>query len=82
MRYLMRMGYDNECFAAAVLSLAVKGYLRIQQDAGILGFGKTFTLIKTSLRTPNRCRPTSSSCCKPVRRAATRWCSSRKITSG
>ena len=41
MRYLMRMGYDNECFAAAVLSLAVKGHLRIQQDAGILGIGKT-----------------------------------------
>ena len=46
MRYLMRMAYDNECFAAAVLSLAVKGHLRIQQDAGILGFGKTFTLIQ------------------------------------
>ncbi|HEY6124661.1 MAG TPA: DUF2207 domain-containing protein [Steroidobacteraceae bacterium] len=46
MRFLMRMGYDNECFAAAVLGLAVKGYLTIHQDAGILGFGKTFTLIK------------------------------------
>lgn len=46
MRYILRMSYDDECFAAAVLSLAVKGYLRIQQDAGILGFGKTFTLIK------------------------------------
>ncbi len=48
MRFLMRMGYDNECFAAAVLSLAVKGHLRIQQDAGILGLGKTFTLVKQS----------------------------------
>ena len=46
MRFLMRMGYDNECFAAAVLSLAVKGHLRIQQDAGVLGLGKTFTLVK------------------------------------
>jgi uncharacterized membrane protein YgcG len=46
MRYLMRMGYDDECFAAAVLSLAVKGHLRIHEDAGILGFGKTFTLTK------------------------------------
>jgi uncharacterized membrane protein YgcG len=46
MRYLMRMGYDNECFAAAVLSLAVKGGLRIRQDSGILGIGKTFTLIQ------------------------------------
>jgi hypothetical protein len=44
MRYLMRMSYDDKCFAAAVLSLAVKGYLRIEQESGILGFGKTFTL--------------------------------------
>jgi uncharacterized membrane protein YgcG len=48
MRYLMHMGYDNECFAAAVLSLAVKGHLTIHQDAGMLGFGKTFTLFKQS----------------------------------
>jgi hypothetical protein len=46
MRYLMRMGYDNECFGAGILSLAVKGYLLIQQDAGVLGFGKTFTLLR------------------------------------
>jgi uncharacterized membrane protein YgcG len=48
MRYLMHMGYDDECFAAAVLSLAVKGHLRIHQDAGVLGLGKTFTLTKES----------------------------------
>ena len=48
MRYILRMNYDNECFGAAVLSLAVKGYLRIQQDAGVLGFGKTFTLTRTT----------------------------------
>jgi uncharacterized membrane protein YgcG len=54
MRYLMRMGYDMECFAAAVLSLAVKGYLRIEQNSGILGMGKKFTL----LREPNpSCKP-------------------------
>ena len=46
MRYLLRMSYDNECFAAGILSLAVKGYLRIEQDSGILGFGKTFTLVR------------------------------------
>jgi uncharacterized membrane protein YgcG len=46
MRYVMRMSYDDQCFGAAVLSLAVKGYLRIQQDTGMLGLGKTFTLIK------------------------------------
>jgi uncharacterized membrane protein YgcG len=46
MRYLLRMGYDTECFAAAILSLAVKGYLRIEEDSGILGFGKTFSLVR------------------------------------
>ncbi len=48
MRYLMHMGYDNDCFAAAVLSLAVKGYLHIQQESGVLGIGKKFTLVKQS----------------------------------
>jgi uncharacterized membrane protein YgcG len=50
MRFLMRMSYDNECFAAAVLSLAVKGYLHIHQDSGILGLGRKFTLMKTSVQ--------------------------------
>jgi hypothetical protein len=48
MRFLMRMGYDNECFAAAVLSLAVKGYLRVREESGILGMGRKFTLEKTA----------------------------------
>jgi hypothetical protein len=48
MRYLTRMGYDDECFAASVLSLAVKGYLRIEQSDGILGLGRKYTLIKQS----------------------------------
>jgi uncharacterized membrane protein YgcG len=48
MRYILRMGYDHEVFGAAVLSLAVKGRLTIQQDAGVLGFGKTFTLVRTA----------------------------------
>jgi uncharacterized membrane protein YgcG len=46
MRYLMEMRYDDKCFAAAVLSLAVKGYLRIEQDSGVLGFKKTYSLQK------------------------------------
>jgi uncharacterized membrane protein YgcG len=45
MRYLLRMGYDANTFAAGVLSLAVKGHLRIEQESGLLGFGKTFTLV-------------------------------------
>ena len=29
MRYLMRMGFDNKTYAAAILDMAVRGYLRI-----------------------------------------------------
>ncbi len=31
-RYIARMGYDDKVFAAATVSLAVKGYLTIQED--------------------------------------------------
>ena len=48
MRYLLHMSYDNECFAAGILSLAVKGHLHIDQSSGILGFGKKFTLRRAS----------------------------------
>jgi hypothetical protein len=48
MRYLMRMKYDDKCFAASVLGLAVKGYLRIEQSDGILGFGREYTLTRNA----------------------------------
>jgi uncharacterized membrane protein YgcG len=48
LRYLRRMAYDDRCFAAAVLSLAVKGGLRIEQEAsGLLRRSDTFTLHRT-----------------------------------
>jgi len=31
-RFVSRMGFDNKCFAAALVSLAVKGFLTIEQD--------------------------------------------------
>jgi uncharacterized membrane protein YgcG len=31
-RYLMRMGYDQKTFAAAVVDMAVKGYLKIEEN--------------------------------------------------
>ena len=34
MRYLVRMGYDNKTFAAAVLDMAARGYLKIKEQAG------------------------------------------------
>jgi uncharacterized membrane protein YgcG len=34
MRHLMRMGYDETCFATALVSMAVKGYLRIEENGG------------------------------------------------
>ncbi|HKF40543.1 MAG TPA: DUF2207 domain-containing protein, partial [Candidatus Acidoferrum sp.] len=33
-RYLMRMGFDNKTFAAAILDMAVRGFLTIKQQAG------------------------------------------------
>lgn len=45
MRYLRRMAYDDRCFAAAVLSLAVQGGLTIEQEkSGLLGRKRTYTL--------------------------------------
>lgn len=34
MRYLQRMGFDTKTFAAAILDMAVRGYLTIKQQAG------------------------------------------------
>lgn len=39
-RYIMRMGYDNRAFTAAVLSLAVKGHVEIDEQGG------KYTLVK------------------------------------
>ena len=48
MRYLTRMRYDDRCFAAAVLSLAVKGALRIEQESkGLFGRKSEYTLHRT-----------------------------------
>jgi len=33
-RYLVRMGFDNKTFAAAILDMAVRGYLTIKEQAG------------------------------------------------
>lgn len=45
MRFLRRMAYDDRCFAAAVLSLAVQGALRIEQESGgLLNRTRKFTL--------------------------------------
>jgi len=34
MRYLVRMGFDNKTFAAAVLDMAARGYVKIKEQAG------------------------------------------------
>ena len=47
MRFLMEMGYDDKCFAADVLSLAVKGHLTISEtEGGLLSFKNVFVLTK------------------------------------
>jgi uncharacterized membrane protein YgcG len=40
-RYIEKMGYDRTCFAAAIINLAVKGYLKIKEKA------EEYTLEKT-----------------------------------
>ena len=39
-RFVTRMGFDNKAFAAAVVDMGVKGYLRIKEDGGV------YTLIR------------------------------------
>lgn len=34
MRYLVRMGFDNKTFAAAILDMAARGYLKLKEQAG------------------------------------------------
>ena len=41
-RYITKMGFDKKTFAAALVSMAVKGYLRIEQDDD-----DTYTLVRT-----------------------------------
>ncbi len=41
MRYIDEMGYDKKCFTAAVINLAVKGFLTIEEDDGAYGLVKT-----------------------------------------
>jgi hypothetical protein len=40
-RFVHRMAYDRKCFAAALIAMAVKGYLKISESHGI------YTLIRT-----------------------------------
>jgi hypothetical protein len=46
-RYLMRMGYDQKAFAAAVVDMAVKGYLKIEEN------DDEYTLTRTSVDRSN-----------------------------
>jgi len=41
MRYLLRMGFDDKTFAAAILDMAVRGFIRIKEQDG------TYTLCTT-----------------------------------
>jgi uncharacterized membrane protein YgcG len=42
-RFIMKMGFDNKAFAAAVVDMAVKGYLAIEEDKD-----RVFTLLRQS----------------------------------
>jgi uncharacterized membrane protein YgcG len=59
LRYVSKMGFDQDTLIAGIVSLAVKGYLRIEQHSSVKANGdglaakladlapKTFTLVKT-----------------------------------
>lgn len=42
-RYVLRMGYDDKAMAAAIVNMAVKGYMKIVEDGK-----KEFTLVRVS----------------------------------
>jgi hypothetical protein len=41
MRYLVRMGYDDKVFTSAVLDMAVKGFLKIDEGSGVYTLSRT-----------------------------------------
>ncbi len=45
LRFIDKMGYDNKAFTAALVNMAVKGYLKIEESEG-----GTFTLRKTGAK--------------------------------
>jgi len=45
MRYIEKMGYDNTCFAVALVNLSVKGYLKISEL-----YDKKYRLEKTGMK--------------------------------
>jgi uncharacterized membrane protein YgcG len=55
MRFVMEMGYDDTAFSAAVIDMAVKGYLGIEQE------GEVFTLKKTAGGDEGKLSPTQRS---------------------
>jgi uncharacterized protein (TIGR04222 family) len=50
-RHVTRMGYDRKTFTAAVINLAVKGYIEIHESGG------DYSLRKTTATMPDRQRP-------------------------
>ncbi len=51
MRYIQRMGFDNRTYAAAIINMAVKGYLTITDDDG------TFTVERQHNADPAKLSP-------------------------
>ncbi len=52
LRYIRRMGYDHKTFATALVNLAVKGFLKIQNEQGALGLGGQWVVEKTGKTVP------------------------------
>jgi uncharacterized membrane protein YgcG len=48
LRFIEKMKYDHGCFAAAIVNLAVKGYLRILEDDGVYTLERTGNTVTMS----------------------------------
>ncbi|QIK96055.1 DUF2207 domain-containing protein [Sphingomonas sp. HDW15A] len=47
MRYVTEQSFDDRAFAAAIIDSAVKGHVRLEEESGLLGFGKKRYLVGT-----------------------------------
>ena len=50
MRYVTQQSFDDRAFAAALIDSAIKGHVRLEEESGLLGFGKKRYLVGTEAK--------------------------------
>ncbi len=72
LRYVRKMGYDDKVFAAALIDLAVQGYINItEQKVGVFGGSNLYTLQKKQEPPPETTPPGTSVTTSPNSTVAT-----------